>query len=221
MKERILYCFNSPVGILAVCAPGRAADWRAYVPRFNSPVGILAVCAWVPALGARPLQRCFNSPVGILAVCARRGCSSSQFPEVFQFPGWNSGRLCAGLSSRTPCTARFQFPGWNSGRLCRSFSPGCWPAPRFQFPGWNSGRLCDYGVFANLTSFTVSIPRLEFWPFVRGRHCAPARAGRSFNSPVGILAVCARPGAGSRLRFYFVSIPRLEFWPFVLPAVAE
>jgi len=57
---------------------------------------------------------------------------------------------------------------------------------------------------------------LEFWPFVPDRLEAVERGEISFNSPVGILAVCAMsPGTGW-IELLTVSIPRLEFWPFVL-----
>jgi len=237
-------CFNSPVGILAVCALSPARDdhagrsfqfpgWNSgrlcllaltrslTMPRrfqfpgwnsgrlclicahalhlrsngFNSPVGILAVCAQ-SACSNRPCPRGFNSPVGILAVCASVGITRSTGQILFQFPGWNSGRLC--WRSFWPPTSNiipFQFPGWNSGRLCHGPThPGTparpvsiprlefWPfvphaklvvhqaGPAFQFPGWNSGRLCRGG---------MGVPHCEL---VRG-----------FNSPVGILAVCATP----------------------------
>jgi len=60
----------------------------------------------------------FNSPVGILAVCAYRVLGEATLYNVFQFPGWNSGRLCAMLAVPPFAANRFQFPGWNSGRLC-------------------------------------------------------------------------------------------------------
>jgi len=61
----------------------------------------------------------------------------------------------------------------------------------FQFPGWNSGRLCA------------------------GVRILDANAKPSFNSPVGILAVCAVNCAPYGSAPADVSIPRLEFWPFV------
>jgi len=63
----------------------------------------------------------------------------------------------------------------------------------FQFPGWNSGRLCGNLLFCPIVNVSVSIPRLEFWPFVR-EHIIPLFVSKlGFNSPVGILAVCALP----------------------------
>jgi len=85
----------------------------------------------------------------------------------FQFPGWNSGRLCnpevtssamfnpvsiprlefwpfvPGAGGAAGCRfLGFQFPGWNSGRLCCTGCTELGVGYAFQFPGWNSGRLC-------------------------------------------------------------------------------
>jgi len=186
-----------------------------------------------------------------------RSSPTSLLVSKFQFPGWNSGRLCASRPNlervlRQVSIPRlefwpfvpgstliagglihlFQFPGWNSGRLCDARpGPKCWPPlvsiPRLEF--WpfvhdivetTTGEwvmvsiprlefwpfvLCQ-SLWARPSSSPVSIPRLEFWPFVPRVHAALGAGTLGFNSPVGILAVCAanrRPISVAAGRFQF------------------
>jgi len=48
----------------------------------------------------------FNSPVGILAVCASKSGGGGWGTGKFQFPGWNSGRLCVGQTKSSMMEVR-------------------------------------------------------------------------------------------------------------------
>jgi len=85
----------------------------------------------------------------------------------------------------------------------------------FQFPGWNSGRLCPAERGGQRPYRDVSIPRLEFWPFVRHLHGRDDRDYPRVSIPrleFWPFVPLIGERFGGKLR---VSIPRLEFWPFV------
>jgi len=137
------------------------------------------------------LYNCFNSPVGILAVCASLRLAPRVKVLAFQFPGWNSGRLCAGQRRQGRGREPVSIPRLEFWPFVRRATPaGPRPGTRFnspvgilavcasirllsalscrwfQFPGWNSGRLCAHCRSGAGGDHRVSIPRLEFWPFV-------------------------------------------------------
>jgi len=167
--------FNSPVGILAVCADGShtptVSTLSVSIPRLEFWPFVRIAADQIAAIEIR-----FNSPVGILAVCAdlRTGVPArGRRVSIPRLEFWPFVRFPLAVSKIRPSLLsipRLEF--WPFVPEPHANPPGA--TTGFQFPGWNSGRLC------------CDLPGLLFW------------LTSGFNSPVGILAVCAPIGGHMR-----------------------